>query len=200
MRTLSAVAPAPLLDLCPNPAPDSPLLAVVSPSAPLTIFNLETSSVHSTFPASPDGAPTAACWSVKGKQLAVGTASGTILQYTPEGDQKARLARPADLALEPGAPPFEVRALEWLENLVFLATYARARRADDPQHEDELFVLTRGGGGGGGDAAVHEVKFADPVPPFGMMGRQGRRWVGRFKNWCAPSSLLSMRSTVHALI
>jgi nucleoporin NUP159 len=177
LKTLPAlVAGESLIDLCPNPAPDSPLLAVLAPSAaaPLTIFNLETSAVHATFPS--DLAATSACWSVKGKQLAVGTASGTIVQLSPEGEQKALVPAPADLSPS-GA--FEVRSVEWLENNVFLATYAkpRTKSEDDVEHEDEVYVITKAG------QEMSYTKFADPCPPFGMMGRQGRRWVGRFRNW-----------------
>lgn len=176
LKTLPAlIAGEPLIDLCPNPAPDSPLLAVLgSSAAPLTIFNLETSAVHATFPS--DLGATSACWSVKGKQLAVGTASGTIVQLSPEGEQKALVPTPTDLSSN-GA--FEVRSVEWLENNVFLATYAkpRTKSEDDVEHEDEVYVITKAG------QEMSYTKFADPCPPFGMMGRQGRRWVGRFRNW-----------------
>lgn len=175
LRTISAGSSA-LVGLCPNPAPDSPLLAVLAPTAPLTIYNLETASVHATFPA--DLAATSACWSVKGKQLVVGTSAAALVQLTPEGEQKAVVPAPADLIALGGA--FEVRSVEWLENNVFLATYARPRTEseDDVQHEDEVYAITKVG------SEVRYTKFADPCPPFGMMGRQGRRWVGRFRNWC----------------
>ncbi|BGP11697.1 hypothetical protein JCM10049v2_007617 [Rhodotorula toruloides] len=184
LRTIPAVAPSPLLDVCPNPAPDSPLLAIISPAAPMTVFNIESSSIHATF--SPSFTATAGCWSVKGKQIAVGTRGGTVSQLTPEGEQKASLALPSDLATQGGE--WEVRSIEWLENNVFLVTYGRPRTAgEEPQHEDEVFVLTKGAGG-----AVEYARFTDPAPPFGMMGRQGRRWVGRFKNWEPFKHLLFM--------
>ncbi|BGP35686.1 hypothetical protein JCM10296v2_007538 [Rhodotorula toruloides] len=187
LRTISALAPAPLLDVCPNPAPDSSLLAIISPAAPMTVFNIESSSIHATFTSS--FAATAGCWSVKGKQIAVGTRGGTVLQLTPEGEQKASLALPSDLATQGG--DWEVRSVEWLENNVFLVTYGRPRTAgEEPQHEDEVFVLTKGAGG-----AVEYARFTDPAPPFGMMGRQGRRWVGRFKNWEPFKHLLFMANT-----
>ncbi|BGP58371.1 hypothetical protein JCM8202_001872 [Rhodotorula sphaerocarpa] len=183
LRTISAGSSA-LVGLCPNPAPDSPLLAVLSPNAPLTIYNLETASAHATFPA--DLAATSACWSVKGKQLVVGTSAAALVQLTPEGEQKAVVQAPADLTALGGA--FEVRSVEWLENNVFLATYARPRTEseDDVQHEDEVYAITKVG------SEVRYTKFADPCPPFGMMGRQGRRWVGRFRNWGTFKHLLVM--------
>ncbi|GAA6055606.1 hypothetical protein NBRC10513_007070 [Rhodotorula toruloides] len=185
LRTIPAVAPSPLLDVCPNPGPESPLLAIISPAASMTVFNIESSSIHATISSS--FAATAGCWSVKGKQIAVGIRGGTVLQLTPEGEQKASLALPSDLATQGGE--WEVRSVEWLENNVFLVTYGRPRTAggEEPQHEDEVFVLTKGTGG-----AVEYARFADPAPPFGMMGRQGRRWVGRFKNWEPFKHLLFM--------
>ncbi|GEM11245.1 nuclear pore complex protein Nup214 [Rhodotorula toruloides] len=185
LRTIPAVAPSPLLDVCPNPAPESPLLAIISPSAPMTVFNIESSSVHATFSSS--FSATSGCWSVKGKQIAIGTRGGTLLQLTPEGEQKASLGLPSDLATQGGE--WEVRSVEWLENNVFLVTYGRPRTTggEEPQHEDEVLVLTKGAGG-----AVEYARFTDPAPPFGMMGRRGRRWLGRFKNWEPFKHLLFM--------
>lgn len=187
--TLPSLAPqTPLLDLLPNPDPSSPLLAVVHPSAPLTIYDLSsTSPSATTFPTR----GTSACWSVKGKQLAVGlpadSSGGAVAQFTPQGERKASLARPASLT----EGTYEACAVEWLENHVFVVTYGRPRGEEEggePQHEDEVVVLTRGA-----DGQVRETRFGDPAPPFGMMDRVGRRWVARFRAWCVALSLCFIR-------
>lgn len=40
---------------------------------------------------------TAACWSVKGKQIVVGMRGGGMAQFTPEGEKKAEIAAPVSL-------------------------------------------------------------------------------------------------------
>lgn len=166
-------AGSPLLSLHPCPAPSSPLVALLTTTS-LGFINLETHSAASPFP--PTLGATAACWSVKGKQLAVGTASGLVGQWTPEGVQKAELQLPGGLSSTGGA--WEVKSLEWLENTVWLVTYGRPTTGgSEPTHEDEVYVVTKTATG------VEYARFMDPTPAFGMMSREGRRWVGRFKGW-----------------
>lgn len=138
------------------------------------LINLETSSLASTFPA--DLEATAACWSVKGKQVAIGTRHGFIAQYTPEGEKKAEIAPPSELEGQ-----WEVRSLNWLENTVWLATYAKPLdRSQPPAHEYEVYIITKTGD------ALEYTKFYDPTPSYGLDTREGRRWIVRFKGWCAP--------------
>ncbi|GAA5902104.1 uncharacterized protein JCM6883_001299 [Sporobolomyces salmoneus] len=179
LRTIPPSSPSPLLQVLPNPAPSSPLLCVLSSSTPPVIYNLETSSIHSNFPSTLQA--TTASWSVKGKQLVLGTKSGKILQFTPEGDLKAELSVPQSL-LEQAGDTWEVQSLEWLENHVFLVTYSKRSEegGGEPLHEDEVFVLTRDPKQGD---KVEEVRFMDPTPAFGMMDRRGMRWISKLKNW-----------------
>ncbi|GAA5830463.1 hypothetical protein JCM3766R1_002730 [Sporobolomyces carnicolor] len=177
LRTIPAV-PGRILQVLPNPAPSSPLVCVISSSSPPVIHNLETSTVHSTFDAPSRFEPTCASWSVKGKQLAVGTRDGRILQFTPEGELKAELAVPSSLEQS----GWQVESLEWLENHVFWVTYSKPLDRDgQPQHEDEVVVLTRDPKRS--NEVVEQVRFMDPTPAFGMMDRHGKRWVVRLKNW-----------------
>ncbi|KAL8291693.1 hypothetical protein RQP46_001951 [Phenoliferia psychrophenolica] len=177
--TVFPPAPSPLLDLLPNPAPSSSIVAVLSLTG-LGLIDLESQSVVSTFPA--DLEATAACWSVKGKQIAVGTRRGLIAQFTPEGVKKAEIPPPT--ALE---GPWEVRALNWLENTVWLATYARpADPSQPPGQEFEVYIITKG------TAGLEYTKFYDPTPSYGLETREGRRWIVRFKGWEPFKHLLFM--------
>ncbi|GAA5834325.1 hypothetical protein JCM11251_007959 [Rhodosporidiobolus azoricus] len=168
----------PLRDLLPNPAPTSSQILLLTSTSTLLIADL--SSPSSPAKSLPTPAPaTSACWSVKGKQLVVGLSGGGIAQMTPEGEIKATLSPATGLASIGGS--WEVRDLQWLENHLFLVTYSRPAPSEgEPEHEDEIFALTRNAATG----SVEEVRFeTDPCPAFGMMGRRGRRWVGRLKGW-----------------
>ncbi|KAI5478768.1 feruloyl esterase-like protein [Pseudohyphozyma bogoriensis] len=174
-------APGPIIDILPNPAPSSPLLAILAAGS-LTVYDLSTFTPHSTFP--PSLSPTSACWSVRGKQIAVGTANGSIGQFTPEGEVKAEIGLPV-FPPESAGGVWEVRSLWWLENNVFMATYARPKSAE-PSHEYEVYTITKG------DAGNEYLRFFDPTPGFGMMTREGRRWLVRFKGWAPFKHLLFM--------
>lgn len=92
---------------------------------------------------------------------------------------KAELPLPQSLIEQGGE--WSAKSLEWLENHVFLVTYSRPSSSEgEAVHEDEVVVLTRDPKQGN---KVEEVRFLDPTPAFGMMDRQGRRWIGRLKNW-----------------
>lgn len=163
--------------LAPCPAPSSPLLFALSVSHTLHVYNLESLTCSSPFPALP-APPTALAWSVKGKQITLGTQGGGISQWSPEGQQKsAEVPLPPSL-VEMGGQ-WEVRALEWLENTVWLVFYGRpSSPAEEPNHEEEVFVLSKQASG-----EVEYTRFMDPTPAFGMMSKAPRRWVGRFRNW-----------------
>lgn len=70
---------------------------------------------------------------------------------------------------------------------MFLVTYEKRRNemgGGEPPHDDEVFVVTTKGAG----QLPEYEKFMDPTPAFGMTAREGRRWTGRFKNWCVRLS------------
>ncbi|KAM0749624.1 hypothetical protein T439DRAFT_35452 [Meredithblackwellia eburnea MCA 4105] len=183
--TTIPVSPGPpLLDLLPNPAPTSPFLACLTPNATL-MYNLNTQSLHATLPPC-----TSACWSVKGKQITLAfpspaSASGAALgQFTSEGEQKALVPLPPSLPTEDG---WRASSIDWLENSVWLVTFAKQGDESDFQ----VFTITKVGKGEGWEF----VNFFDPNPPFGMENRDGgRRWVGRLKNWEPFKHLLFMAS------
>lgn len=165
-----------LVDVRPCPAPSSPLVALLTPQS-IGIIDVETMQPVASFPASSMGSPSAACWSVKGKQIAVGFANGFVAQFTPEGEKKAEVGPPP--ALTSSGSTYLVRSLEWLENNVFLVTYAKPRdpASGEPTHEDEVYIIERS------SSSMNYVHFMDPSPAFGMMSREGRRWFAKFKSW-----------------
>ena len=114
-----------------------------------------------------------ACWSAKGKQLVVGTPSGKLVQYTPEGEAKAEI--PSPLELDPPAqyyPSF----VRWLENDIFLVAYAQVHGS--PDEPLEVFVIHRQG------AAFTFTKFFDPLNAMGVPGRSGRfRHFAGLRDW-----------------
>ncbi|KAK4703129.1 hypothetical protein P7C70_g3097, partial [Phenoliferia sp. Uapishka_3] len=171
---------SPILDLLPNPAPTSSIVVVLSTTS-VQFLDIETSTLVNTFPAELQA--TAACWSVKGKQISIGTRQGIIGQYTPEGEKKSEIARPSDLEGE-----WEVRSLNWLENTVWLATYSRPTEVNQPPiHQYEVYIITQHKG-----APLEYTKFFDPAPPYGLDSREGRRWIVRFKGWEPFKHLLFM--------
>jgi hypothetical protein len=46
--------------------------------------------------------PTAACWSVKGKQVVVGVQGGNLIQFTPAGEQRGEATGLPDQLLSTG--------------------------------------------------------------------------------------------------
>lgn len=57
------------------------------------MMNMETKSTVSTF----GQGISAACWSVKGKQVVCGDINGNLTQYTPEGEAKTVTEAPPSL-------------------------------------------------------------------------------------------------------
>ncbi|KAM0787301.1 hypothetical protein ACM66B_007077 [Microbotryomycetes sp. NB124-2] len=180
-------AGAALLDVRPCPAPSSPLVALLTPGA-VGIVDVDTRQPVSSFSSAQLGSPTSLCWSVKGKQIVVGFSSGSLAQFTPEGEQKAVIPPPAALSSS-SEQTYAAKAVDWLENNVFAVTYGKQRdpTTNEPVHEDEVYVLTKTS-----DGSSQVARFMDPTPAFGMMSRDGRRWTARFKSWSPFKHLLFM--------
>ncbi|KDN41082.1 hypothetical protein K437DRAFT_249803 [Tilletiaria anomala UBC 951] len=128
---------------------------------------------------------TSICWSVKGKQLALGLVTGEIVQFTPAGEQKDTIVKPEGLSAN-----FCVADLRWIENHVFLATYSSAASTDaDLSEDDQVFVILR-------DASTKQIKFVhfplDPAPIFGFAegGPKQRRHCAWLKGWAEFKHLI----------
>ncbi len=186
-----------LIDLVPNPS-DRPELAValyrqeggssgVESGTPIMV-NLNSGSFGAQLDATGSRA-TAVCWSVKGKQVAVGLETGEVVQVTPEGEPKDRIAKPESLD-----GSYYVSDLRWLENHIFVATYnlpSSGNPDDDPEHSYEVFTILR-------DAKAAEITFAkmpmDPAPPYGDTSRPGTRFAAWLKRWEPSKHLVFVAS------
>lgn len=96
---LPASSATPFLDVLPCPAANSSLLLTVS-SSMVNVIDISTSTLVSTFPVGMN--PTAACWSVKGKQVVVGMKGGNLIQFTPTGEQRGEAMGLPDQLLSTG--------------------------------------------------------------------------------------------------
>lgn len=132
----------------------------------------------------PESLVTSAAWSNKGKQLVLGLRSGELVQLTPEGEVKARLAPPPEVER-----PLYVEDVCWLENHVFIVTYNTV--ADELVHEYDVFAVLR-------DAKSQSCTYAafplDVAPPFGDVDRAGKRYVAALRAWDKEKHLVFMAS------
>ncbi len=111
----------------------------------------------------------------------VGTPSGKLVQYTPEGEAKAEVPPPPELDPSVQYYPSFVR---WLENDLFLTAYAQAN--GEPSDLLEMFVIHRQG------AAFTFTKFFDPLDTMGVTGRSGTyRYFAGLRDWGAKTKHLS---------
>ncbi|WOO77876.1 Nucleoporin [Vanrija pseudolonga] len=129
--TLTSGIPSNLLDVLPNPAAPSEQQAnLVTLLAPQGLVFVDVAKAQVSKPLA--GPFTAGSWSVKGKQIVLGTPDGKLVQYSPEGEVKNQVPAPPELNGE--QPAF----LQWLENDLFLAGYA-AEGSD----EVDLYTIHR---------------------------------------------------------
>jgi len=117
---------------------------------------------------------------VKGKQIVVGTKSGNFEQYTPEGTPKAKLPPPPELEENQYYPT----SVQWLENDLFLASYAR--HDGTPQDNLEVFIIQRT------KQSITYTKFFDVLDTMGLPERSGQhRFFVDLKQWGTTSKHLS---------
>lgn len=146
--------------------PSDQRLAVLLSNGQIVMIDLEAGKVTTTF-----GSDfTAACWSVKGKQLACGTRDGRIVQYTPEGEERASI---------PSAKEGGVIDVRWLENDLFYVVYAASISSDGLPLETPTSIVQR---------TKTSLDYAlcqdDPTAPMGQYEmRSPRRFVVSLKNW-----------------
>nr|XP_019047643.1 hypothetical protein I302_04259 [Kwoniella bestiolae CBS 10118]OCF26573.1 hypothetical protein I302_04259 [Kwoniella bestiolae CBS 10118] len=162
--------PSQLLDVLPNPAAaptdqHTRLLTLLAPEG-LVVADIEDCRL-----AAPLSGPfTCASWSAKGKQIVVGTPSGKLIQYTPEGTAKAEIPSPPDL--ESYHPVFA----QWLENDLFFVSYAQENaQPDDPV---ETYIMYRN------KSEFTFTKFFDPLNTMGLASRASfNRHFAGLKAW-----------------
>ncbi|KAK8846598.1 hypothetical protein IAR55_005684 [Kwoniella newhampshirensis] len=169
-HTFSSSIPSHLLDVLPNPAPSSSdhlaRYVTLLASEGLVITDIEGGKLSEPL----SGPFTCASWSAKGKQIAVGTPAGTIVQYTPEGVAKSEIPSPPELGSY--YPTF----IQWLENDLFFVSYAQTgSQPDDPI---ETYIIHRQ------KTAFTYSKFYDPLNTMGLPDRSGTyRHFAELRSW-----------------
>ncbi|KZT41283.1 hypothetical protein SISSUDRAFT_353078 [Sistotremastrum suecicum HHB10207 ss-3] len=178
-----------ILEIAPNPAEGSELLAVLKgpyPSTVVQIIDLSQKSVLATWsPSSEDTIPCSICWSAKGKQLAIGLSGGHVLTYSHTEPASAKFIFPKP-TLE---KPLAVTSLAWLANPLFSLVYANPT-ATTEDREDNVYIVSEHDSKA--NTAV-DTKVQDPSPPFGVIGRPMGPQMVSLKDW-APVKHLSFVS------
>ncbi|KAJ1307665.1 hypothetical protein OPQ81_001758 [Rhizoctonia solani] len=172
-----------VIDMQPNPSEGSEVVAILrgrqSSSSSLDMINISTASKITTWgPAKSmdeSTAFTSISWSVRGKQIVVGTRNGDLLQFTPEGERKQTIPPPPSLS-----SPQSVVSVLWLENTVFHVVYGNPNSdPSDPTHEYEVYNILF-------DSKANSasyIKFNDPAPPYGLPSRLSCRHYARLVGW-----------------
>ncbi|KAK2035824.1 hypothetical protein LZ31DRAFT_636870 [Colletotrichum somersetense] len=136
--------------LIPNPTIEkAELCAIVTENGNLHIANLKERQLSNSL----KGQVSCISWSTKGKQLVAGLADGTIFQMTPEGEAKAEIPRPPNVANA------HVSSLSWLENHLFLAIHTSTSESPPTS---VYHIITRKM-----PSDFTFQKLTDPVDPFG---------------------------------
>ncbi|KAK6904192.1 hypothetical protein I203_107708 [Kwoniella mangroviensis CBS 8507] len=171
--------PSSLLEVLPNPATSSSdqhsRLVILLASEGLVIADIEDRRLSAPL----SGPFTCASWSAKGRQIAVGTPSGKLVQYTPEGTPKAEIPSPPDL--ESYYPVF----VQWLENDLFLVSYAQT--GAQPDDQAETYIIHRN------KSEFTFTKFFDPLNSMGLASRASLyRHFSGLKTWGEKTKHLAL--------
>ena len=173
-HSFSSGLPIKPLDILPNPASGSSagdlskLVAIVSTEG-MILVDVDAYRLSAPLP----GSFTSGSWSAKGKQIVFGTSDGRLVQFTPDGTQKAEILLPPELDMNEGfAPTF----VEWIETDTFFVGYAPAGSGvDEPV---ELFIIVRTKEG------IIFNKYFDPLDFMGVAGRSShKRYIATLKAW-----------------
>ncbi|OCF34018.1 hypothetical protein I316_04364 [Kwoniella heveanensis BCC8398] len=162
--------PTHLLDVLPNPSPSTAdqlsRYVTLLGSEGFVIADIEERRLLAPV----TGPFTCGDWSAKGKQIVLGEPTGKLLQYTPEGVSKAEIPSPPDL--DSFFPTF----VQWLENDLFLVSYAQPDGQPDDPIETYIIHRTK--------SEITFTKFFDPLNTMGVSDRSGayRHFAG-LKSW-----------------
>ncbi|KAG8887607.1 hypothetical protein FRB98_009335 [Tulasnella sp. 332] len=168
---------APIRDVQPNPSDKPETIAVLrghrDSLSEVEIIDLQTLEVVRTILANPDSATpyqTAICWSPKGKQIAIGDASGQVRHYGTDGSLKSSIT-----PVEEKQPALEVVSILWIENTVSFIVYSNPAE----EHEYTTYI------------SAHDTKantaidylLEDPAPPYGLTSRESARSYIHLRSW-----------------
>ncbi|KAJ3108934.1 hypothetical protein HDU97_009667 [Phlyctochytrium planicorne] len=141
-----------LIDILPNPGSSPSNFAALTQAGEVVFGDFDgTTSTHDL-----DGA--CICWSRKGKQLAVGTNSGQILQVKPDGTVCNTVTAPD---LDKDASHISTIAVLWLEDKVFVVVYEK-KLENELSHNVAIVSQS----GTGQNKSTLCLKFEDPSRPY----------------------------------
>ncbi|KEP48699.1 hypothetical protein V565_117840 [Rhizoctonia solani 123E] len=172
-----------VIDIQPNPSEGSKVVAILrgrqSSSSRLDMINVSTASRITSWGAANSSdestALTSMSWSVRGKQIVVGTRNGELVQFTPEGERKQTIPPPPSLS-----SPQSVVSVLWLENTVFHVVYGNPNSdPSNPTHDYEVYNILFDSKAN----SANYVKFIDPAPPYGLLSRLSCRHYARLVGW-----------------
>ncbi|KIM33490.1 hypothetical protein M408DRAFT_326194 [Serendipita vermifera MAFF 305830] len=137
-----------IVDVQPNPGDNPELVAVLTTGnaqGVVVLFNCinNTELVRWSGLKSDGTAPVAISWSTRGKQIAIATSSGDILQYSPADPAAAKATIPR--AQGPNLTGTVPIMLQWLSNYTFYVVYAEPKpdeSLDEYQPDQHNYVLT----------------------------------------------------------
>jgi nucleoporin NUP159 len=111
----------------------------------------------------------------------IGNRGGELIQYTPDGQQKASLSQPSSYT-----EPWSVSSVIWLENTIFHVSYASMTMdsIDDSESTFETWTIIND------KAGTTDVFIGDPVPAFGDRSRESNRFYIHLRGWEPMSHLL----------
>ena len=134
---------------------------------------------------------TSACWSKKGKQIVVGLGDGTCAQIDPQGEVKAQIPAPPQLASikddeYQSAQAMPVTAIHWLETYKFFIIYTPffgADNTDDMARHDSVYFIAEKNGNAG--PFVFSKSSLDPcmVPFSGSDRVPAGHFIQRIGAW-----------------
>ncbi|OLY85603.1 Nucleoporin [Smittium mucronatum] len=126
--------------------------------------------------------PTSICWSRKGKQLAVGSASNSIETYSISGDLKRMIQLPNK--------ELSILSLCWMETYSFLSVSGKIplnlKKPIDYDHSFSLTIVTQNNK----KSALRFLTFDDPCPAWGLTNRGPQRYFCELFNYGADFECL----------
>ncbi|KAJ1674957.1 hypothetical protein EV182_002220, partial [Spiromyces aspiralis] len=181
---------AEITDVRPNPASESQAVAVLLKSGEIVMFNYHT-EMRSHFPKTETF--TSMCWSPKGKQIACGTASGLIMQFTEGGQEKKRYERPPSTESTDHSD-HGVLSLEWVETFVFLAMYGKppgtsqsAAYGDESEAQESWIYIIQASKT---SPPTYLANTENPLVPFGLVERHPQFYTSVINGWGESASTI----------
>jgi nucleoporin NUP159 len=141
-----------------------------------------------------------ACWSRLGKQIVVGLADGTAAQVDLQGNTKAVIPKPPQVAAnrDPQEQGLPVTAIYWLETLDFLMIHSPINPPADgdgmgPRNDAEYHLVHRDKATG--NCSYHQ--FMDPCPGFMDQRVPTHHFIQRLRECASFTGCCSERHHSH---